>query len=258
MNLEALKNAQIGFEAGAEDFKENRPTLLMIHGAGGRAQIWRNQVHLLKSSLNTLALDLPGHGESVGNARVSIDEYAQWLMETLEAFFPEPPFLMGHSMGGAIVQKAATTSPSLMKGIILAGTGPRLLVAPAFLEGLLNNFDKTIDAIMGYAYAPEADSRLVKDGAALMREAGSTVVHGDFLACNQFDLRDRIAEIDLPTLILCGEKDPLTPPALSRKLNGSIEGSRCEIIPSAGHMVMIENPKAFNKSVLNFILETGL
>ncbi len=258
MILQALKNARIGFEAGSESFKENRPTLLMIHGAGGRAQVWRNQVHLMKSSLNTLALDLPGHGESAGNAEADIDEYAQWLTETLQTFFPEPPFLMGHSMGGAIVQKAATTSPSLIKGIILAGTGPRLLVAPAFLEGLLNNFDKTIDAIMGYAYAPEAESRLITEGAALMREAGPTVVHGDFLACNQFDLRDRIGEITLPTLILCGEKDSLTPLSLSRKLNGLIEGSRCEIIPSAGHMVMIESHKAFNKSVLDFILETGL
>ncbi len=56
MNLKALKNAGIGFEAGTEDFKENRPTLLMIHGAGGGAQNWRNQVYPLKSKLNTLPL----------------------------------------------------------------------------------------------------------------------------------------------------------------------------------------------------------
>ena len=74
------------------------------------------------------------------------------------------------------------------------------------------------------------------------------------MACNQFDMRDRIAQIALPTLILCGEKDQLTPCALSDKLKKSIEGSRFEIIPSAGHMVMIETPKAFNQCVLDFIL----
>jgi pimeloyl-ACP methyl ester carboxylesterase len=254
MILQALEKAGIGFEAGFKEFNENRPTLVMIHGAGGRAQVWRNQVHPLKSSLNTLAIDLPGRGKTAGNVRDTIDAYAQWLVEIIEAFFPEPPFLMGHSMGGAIVQMAAFESPSLMKGIILAGTGSRLGVAPAFLDGLLSNFDNIIDTIMGYAYAPEVDHRLVTEGAALMRESGSTVVHGDFMACNQFDMRDRISKITLPTLILCGEKDQLTPPALSEKLSGAIEGSRYEIVPSAGHMVMIENPKAFNKTVLDFIL----
>ena len=257
MILQTLEKAGIGFEAGFKNFKANRPTLVMIHGAGGSAQVWRNQVHLLKSSLNTLAIDLPGHGKTTGSAKNTIDGYARWLMETLKAFFPEQPFLMGHSMGGAIVQEAAFKSPALMKGIILAATGPRLGVAPALLDGLLNNFENIIDTIMGYAYAPEVDRRLVTEGAALMREAGSAIVHGDFMACNQFDMRDRIVQITLPTLILCGEKDQLMPPSLSEKLKTAIEGSRCDIIPSAGHMVMIETPEAFNKSVLDFVLASG-
>jgi len=255
MVLHALEKAGIGFEAGFKNFKANRPTLLMIHGAGGSARVWRNQVHLLKSSLNTLAIDLPGHGKTAGSAKNTIDGSAQWLIEILEAFFPDPPFLMGHSMGGAIVQEAAFKSPALIKGIILAATGPRLGVAPAFLDGLLNNFDNTIDIIMGYAYAPGVDPRLVAEGAGLMREAGSAIVHGDFMACNRFDMQDRIAQITLPALILCGEKDRLTPPSLSEKLKTAIKGSRCDIIPSAGHMVMIENHKIFNKSVLDFIQE---
>jgi pimeloyl-ACP methyl ester carboxylesterase len=81
------------------------------------------------------------------------------------------------------------------------------------------------------------------------------MVHGDFAACNRFDVRDRIAQITLPTLILCGEKDQLTPPSLSQKLNKAILKSRIYIVPSAGHMVMIEDPKAFNQRVLDFILE---
>lgn len=254
MILKALESAGIGFEAGFKKLRENRPTLVMVHGAGGSAQAWRNQVHLLKASINTLAIDLPGHGKTAGTARGTIDGYARWLTEILETFFPEPPFLMGHSMGGAIVQRAAVAKPALMKGIILVGTGPRLGVAPAFLDGLLNNFDNIVDTVMGCAYAPGADQRLLTEGAALLREAGSGVVHGDFMACNLFDMRDRIAEIALPTLILCGEKDQLTPPALSEKLKKSIEGSRIDVIPTAGHMVMIESPKAFNQCVLDFIL----
>jgi pimeloyl-ACP methyl ester carboxylesterase len=256
MDLQALQKAGIGFEAGFKKFEEDRPTLLMIHGAGGQAQVWRNQIHPLKSSVNTLAVDLPGHGNTIQSAKGTIGEYAQWLIETLEGFFPSKPFLMGHSMGGAIVQTAAFQSPALMKGIILAGTGPRLGVAPAFLEGLLHNFEGIIDSIMNYAYAPGVDPRLVTEGAALMRASGGEVVHGDFMACNQFDMRDRIEKINPPTLILCGEKDRLTPPSLSEKLKKSIPKSHFHIVPSAGHMAMIENHKAFNKRVLDFIEET--
>ena len=262
MITQALTNMGIGFEVGSEDFKEDRPTLVMIHGAGGHSQVWQNQIRLskipssagLKGSLNTLALDLPGYGESVDGAKSDLDGYAEWLIECLRGIFREPPFLMGHSMGGAIVQKVALLEPDLIKGIILVGTGPRLQVAPMFLEGLQNNFEETVDTLIGYAYAPGADSLLIKEGAKLMKEAGSSVVYGDFSACNRFDVRNEVGAIKLPCLILCGAEDKLMPPSLSKKLNESIEGSRLEIVPDAGHMVMIENHKAFNDCVLDFIL----
>ena len=256
MIIQKLKRMGIGFEAGSEDFKEDRPTLVMIHGAGGHSQVWQNQIRLSKGSLNTLALDLPGYGESIGEAKSGLDGYAEWLIKGLRGIFREPPFLMGHSMGGAIVQKAALLEPDLIKGIILVGTGPRLQVAPMFLEGLRKNFEKTVDTLIGFAYASGADSLLIKEGAELMKEAGSSVVYGDFSACNRFDVRNDVGAIKLPCLILCGDEDKLTPPALSKKLKDAISGSRLEIIPSAGHMVMIENHKAFNNYVLDFITST--
>lgn len=253
----------IGFRAGSKAFVADRPTLVMIHGAGGSSQNWQNQIRAAKSpsaglgaSVNALALDLPGHGNTAGPGCADVDAYAAWLREVLKTAFDDPPFVMGHSMGGAIVQKIALSDPDLMKAIILVGTGPRLQVAPVFLEGLQKDFETIVDTLMGFAYAANADTRLIQEGIKLMKEAGPEVAYGDFYACDRFDVRDRIAAIDLPCLILCGSEDRLTPPSLSRKLHEGIRVSKMEVIPDAGHMVMIEKFQMFNDHVLHFILNS--
>ena len=248
-----LRELKIGFEAGLPNFRNHLPSLVMIHGAGGSSNVWTAQTHLLKGRCNTFALDLPGHGNTQGGGKSEIGEYAQWLVEVLDSVFEQKPYLMGHSMGGAIVQTVALTHPQSVKGIILVGTGPRLQVAPVFLDGLKNDFEKIIETLIGYAYAPNADRTLVREGIKMMKQTGAQVVHGDFSACNRFDLRSDVNKINSPCLILCGEHDKMTPPALSEKLNQAIPNSILKVLPSAGHMVMIENYTMLNESVSEFI-----
>jgi pimeloyl-ACP methyl ester carboxylesterase len=251
--LNKLKDMDIGFEAGSQNFTEKRPTLVMIHGAGGRSRIWKNQVRPLNDFMNTLALDLPGHGKTLGQGKSIVGEYSQWLGSILGVLFNKPVFLMGHSLGGAIVQEIALSHPKLLKGVILVATGPVLRVAPMFLEGFLNKFEETVDMVMGYAYASDPDLSLVHEGAALMKEAGAEVVYNDFLACDRFDRSKDLERINLPCLIVCGEEDKLTPPALSDTLNKTIKESALTILPSAGHHVMIESHEAFNECIKDFV-----
>ena len=248
-----LRELNIGFEAGSEDFRNDLPSLVMIHGAGGSSIVWKPQTHLLRDKCNTFALDLPGHGKTGGKSRSEISEYAQWLTAILEKAFDKQPYLMGHSMGGAIVLAATLSNPELVKGIILVGTGPRLQVAPMFLDGLKNDFEKVVENLIGYAYAPDAMKTLVREGINLMKQTGGQVVHADFSACDRFDLQNEVSQISAPCLILCGEQDKLTPPALSEKLNGLIKNSTLKLLPSAGHMVMIENYQLLNEYVTEFI-----
>lgn len=249
-----LEDVKIGYLMGDEGLKEGRPTLVMVHGAGGRAQIWQNQIVLLDKTINALALDLPGHGNTEGNGRSHISEYAQWLVDMMKEMFDHPIFLMGHSMGGAIVQEVAVTSPRRLEGIILVGTGTRLKVAPMFLDGLLDNFEQTLETVMGFAYAPETDRSIIEQGKEIMISTGSNVVYNDFLACDRFDSRQVLAQIHLPCLVLFGGKDKLTSLKLSEALKESIEGSILKIIPDAGHMVMIERYKETNQAVQEFIV----
>lgn len=225
----------------------------MIHGAGGRSEVWNAQIRPLGRNFNAIAIDLPGHGNTSRNDLADISAYAQWLTQLMETCFEPPVILMGHSMGGAICQKAALQRPDLIKALILVGTAPRLKVAPVFLEGLKKNFSDTVDAIMKYAYSSSAPPIMLNQGAQLMKEVGRKVLYNDFAACDRFDVRNEIHNIDLPTLIICGEEDKLTPPSLCKKLQEKIKQSKITIIPAAGHMVMIEAHRPFNEAVSMFI-----
>lgn len=253
MVTQKLKSLGIGFQSGFSTSTTKRHTLVMIHGAGGSSQVWNNQIHALKDHLNILALDLPGHGKTEALSRTLIGDYARWLSRTLSDLFKEPVFLMGHSLGGAIVQEMALSYPELLRGIILAATGSRLQVDHKILEGLKNSFEETVDSIVGYAFAPGTERSKRTEIAGLMKEAGSKVVHDDFFACDRFDRSKDLKDVYMPCLIICGEIDILTPPQLSEALNDSIKGSTLEILPSSGHMLMMENPKAFNQRVWNFV-----
>lgn len=251
---EKLDNLRVGYMMGEGAIMRERSTLVMIHGAGGSSEIWKGPIYSLDEEMNVLALDLPGHGETDGRGYPTISEYAQWLGEILKTLFERPVFLMGHSMGGAIAQEAAIQYPDILKGIILVATGPRLRVAPMFLEGLRNDFEQTVDTMMGYAYSPRTSRLIVEEGARIMKAAGSTAVYNDFLACDQFDSRKDLARINLPCLIICGAEDKLTPPKLSKALNEGVKGSIFKLVPDAGHMVMIEAHGELGGSVREFIL----
>ncbi len=253
--VDKLKNLHVGFMTGPNGHRETLPTLIMIHGAGGRSQVWQSQLRSLEDKINTLAIDLPGHGQTPGPGRDTIDDYTSWLEDLFTRLDLKAPFLMGHSLGGAIVQEAALRFPEQLGGMVLVATGPHLPVAPPFLEGMKKHFEEIVDTIIKYAYGPGADPVLIREGARLMKESGAAVVHGDFLACDHFDRRKDIAKIQLPCLIICGEEDKLTPPPLAKGLNHSISGSRLVLLPSAGHMVMIENFRPFNLAVREFVLD---
>lgn len=249
-----LEHLKVGYLMGDEGLREGRPTLVMIHGAGGRAQIWQNQIVSLDKTINVLALDLPGHGNTEGDGRSLISEYAQWLVDTMKTIFDHPIFLMGHSMGGAVVQEVAITSPHILKGIVLVGTGARLKVAPMFLDGLLNNFEEILETLISYAYSSRTDKSIIEEGLRMMKASGSRVVYNDFLACDHFDTRQELAQIHLPCLVLCGSEDKLAPAKLSEALREGIEGSALKMVPNAGHTVMVERYKEMNQAVQEFIL----
>ncbi len=242
---------QIGLELGRRGFDPAWPSLLMVHGAGGRGLNFLPQLSGIRQ-VNCAALDLPGHGDTPGPGRDSIAGYADWLAGFIAAG-PIRPVLLGHSMGGAIAMTLALEHPELVRGLVLAGTGYRLKVLPAVLEGIRADFASTVQMIVRYAYHQQADPKLVAQGGQVLSATGPEVLLGDFTACDAFDLGGRLGEIRQPALVLAGDGDLLTPVKYARSLAEGLPEASLTVIPEAGHMLFIEQPDAFNQAVADFM-----
>lgn len=246
--IEELKE-EIFYTHQAGDRKRN---LVYIHGAGGNHLYWPHQLRRMRGA-DVYALDLPGHGRSQGKGRSSIAAYRDFVLAFLGALGLSRATLVGHSMGGAIVLDFALHYPASLEGIILAGSGARLRVAPAILESILQDFEVAVRLICDYAYAPAAPAQLVRLGRRQMLRTDPRVLYGDFVACDAFDVMDRLGEIHCPTLIICGTEDRLAPPKYSTFLREHIAGAQLLLVEGAGHMVMLEQPEVVSRGIAQFM-----
>ena len=158
-------------------------------------------------------------------------------------------------MGGAIVQALTLTYPDLIKGVVLVGTGARLKVLPLILNGIKNDFEETVRKINQLSYSRKNPPLLIERGISDLMRCRPEVLYGDYLACDRFDILKEVEKIYLPTLILCGDDDELTPVKYSQFLQSRIKGSELESLSNAGHMVMMESPRAFNEKIREFIFD---
>jgi pimeloyl-ACP methyl ester carboxylesterase len=233
-----------------------RPPLILIHGAGGTRLFWPPDVRRLEAA-TVYALDLPGHGESPGPGRSTIEDYAGVVVNWMGAEGIAQAVLVGHSMGGAVALIIALLHPERVAGLVLVASGGRLRVHPAIREQSvdLEGLRRTIDLVVEWSFGPSADPRLVELAGRRMVESGGQSLHGDFLACDRFDALDRLGEIRTPTLVVCGSEDRLTPPKYARALAESIPQARLEMVNGAGHMVMLEQPAAVARALAEFLRE---
>ena len=246
--------AEIYYQIYEGSEEGQRPPVILIHGAGGTHLLWPSEVRRLPGH-RILALDLPGHGKSGGRGRQSISEYVEAILVWMDSLGVHRSIFVGHSMGGAVAISLALDHAEHVIGLGLVSTGARLSVAPQLLESASSpsTFYKATEMIMNWSFSPHADARLVELAARRMDEIRPSVLHGDFLACNSFDEMGRIVQIRQPTLILCGAEDRMTPVRYSQFLGDSIPGSILKTIPDAGHMVMLEQPKAVAKAMADFL-----
>ena len=233
------------------------PPLVFVHGAGGNHLHWPPGLRRL-SGVRCLALDLAGHGQSPDEGEVSIDDHVRRLDEWRCELGLERAFLAGHSMGSAVVLMAALDTPEWVAGTALLGAGARLPVNPQLLEGIADpaTFVETVERIVGWSFGRQAPPRSVELARRRMIETGPAVLHRDFLACSVFDVRARLGDLRLPTVVVSGAEDRMTPAALGEELARSIPDARRVVIEGAGHMVMLEKPAEVEAALRGMLLRS--
>jgi pimeloyl-ACP methyl ester carboxylesterase len=224
--------------------------LIFIHGAGNTGLEYYYQTKYFKYSE---APNLPGHPE--GKPCTSIDEYAQWLHEYVNRGDHSQPVIAGHSLGGAIALMYALNYPKDVKALILVSTGARLRVRPDLLKKLEDSIDNPaqwLKKVVEPPYnrvAPDVAEKIVNG----MAKVGPAVQLNDFRCCDKFDVMDRVSQISVPTLVISGTEDDMTPLKYSQYLADKIAGARLVIIEGATHHCLLEKPVEANRAIETFL-----
>ncbi len=228
--------------------------LVFIHGSGDSARSWNPVIERLPR-YDCLALNLPGHGDRIdrpGPSAMSVADYADSVRAALARRELAGVTLVGHSLGGAIALRMALEYPALIGRIVLIGTGARLRVLPAILEGARAGSHEAHHELVRMSFAPEHAAQAEEYFAAIEPSA-SGVLGRDLAACDAFDMMVELGRIEQPALIITGEADRATPPKYAAYLRDHLENARLVLIPGAGHYVQIEAPDAVAAAIREWL-----
>lgn len=239
--------------------------ILLIHGFPLDRRMWRGQVADLASSWMVIAPDLPGFGESQFSPQISsIDDYADWLAHLLDAVeVSEPVTLCGLSMGGYIAFSFFRRHRHRLSRLILCDTKAtsdppekqqdRERTAQEVLlngtAGLVQNMPKALLSATTLQHSPE----LVTLTQQMIETASPNGVAAASRAmANRQDSTSLLPQIDLPTLVVCGSDDAISPPSEMKAIAESLPQPTFVTIPLAGHLSPFEQFQAFNDTIRNW------
>ncbi len=251
MNL-TVNGKDVFAASGGREFDTSLPSVVLIHGAGHDHSVWAlHSRWFAHHGFALLAPDLPGHGRSKGAALNTIAEMADWTAALLDAAGATKAQLIGHSMGSLIALETAARHPAKVSALGLIGTAAVMTVGPDLLKAAEANDDAAIDmcSIWGLGFDAGIGGSLapgmwMHGGAQrMLQRCAPGVLFADLSACNSYqDALAAGAKITVPTTLILGEKDMMTPLKAGKALASAIAHARTVVIKGAGHTMMVEKP----------------
>jgi pimeloyl-ACP methyl ester carboxylesterase len=232
-----------------------KPPLVLIHGAGGNHLSWPPEVRRLPD-YRVIALDLPGHGKTEGPGRQSVQDYAREVVSFMDGLGLARAVFVGHGMGGAIALALSLDYSDRVAGIGLISTGPSLPIPPLIIENAANQstLPFAIKSLQEMSFGSQTPGALKGIVSERLTETRQTLLLDDLLACDRFNMVDRLNTVRTPVLVICGTDDQLTPVHLSEFLAMRIPGAALQTMEGAGHMLILEQPRRLAKLISVFLL----
>ncbi|MCB1141837.1 MAG: alpha/beta hydrolase [Leptospiraceae bacterium] len=245
-----------------EENQSNTIHLILIHGFPLNQKMWSLQSPL-QEKVNLIFPDLPGSGQKSEKSLFTLEFMAEEVMDEIKALKGRK-ILGGLSMGGYVALRILAKHQEFFDGLVLmntrasADTNPvkanRHLAIRSLLENgmdtFLENFFRNALSSTTLRTSPEKLDFLKK----IALEQNQEGLISQILAMQgRPDSSDLLSQISIPSLIVGGEFDPITPPAEMHSLAGMVQGSRLEILPGAGHYSPFENPDGFHQILLSFL-----
>ena len=243
---------RIGFvEQGSSDLTP----IVFLHGVGSDKSVWRPQLDHFEPARRAVAFDYPGYGESDVIEGATRDDYAAAILAAMDSLAIDRAHVCGLSLGGVVAIAMHAAAPDRCASLIIADS------FAAHPDGRAI-YDRSIAAshdMRGLANA-RVGALLVSEDDAIRTDVIETMARIDPAAYRigaeavwLADQRARVAAIAVPTLILVGEQDAITPPALSEELHAAIPGSHLERIAGASHLANLDKPNEFNRAIDDFL-----
>lgn len=232
--------------------------ILFLHGVGSDKTVWRPQLGYFGRSRRAVALDYPGYGDSDLLPGATRDDFAAAIFAAMDSLGIDRAHVCGLSLGGVIAIAMEALAPERCASLVLADTFAvhpdgaaiyRRSIEASQMMSMHALAAARIEMLVGSAATPALRAEVVETMAAIDPAAYAIGAEAVWLA----DQRERAAATRVPCLVLCGNEDRITPPALSEELAGLIPGSTLEIITDAGHLANAEQPEAFNARVDRFL-----
>jgi pimeloyl-ACP methyl ester carboxylesterase len=230
-------------------------SILCLHGGGGNGGFFRDLITRLGEHHSPLTFDQPGHGRSGGlDSLGSVERMAAFARALSDKLGLHRPVLFGHSMGGAVALQWALEDPESVRALVLCSTGAQLPVPDEFIEATRKITEGKLRRIFRRdAYSPKTSDEVVRRGWMEDAKTDPRATYGDLLACNGWDVTDRLEEVRVPTLVIHGEDEFPVLAEQSEALASRIPNATRRVLPAAGHALPLEQPDALAGAIVEFL-----
>lgn len=233
--------------------------LVFVHGVGSTAAIWDAQLRAFGGDHLCAAVELRGNGVPKPEPDPSLitrEGYANDVLAIADSLGMERFTLVGCSLGGVVGFELWKRAPERIASLVIVGSFAAYPNARSYVDGILAAL-KDAGSMPAFAQARAAKLGLPPERMRETIEQMACKDERSYAAATEAtwtgDYTSMLASIDVPTLVMCGERDVIAPLALSKVIADAVRGSRLEIVPDAGHVANADNPEAFNRLLHDFV-----